>query len=145
MDPIGSIKTYKDSTFAMLLAAQARGWEVRYMELADLFVDDGTARARHRGLRVNDRDHDWYAFDDDKEGPLGELDVVLMRQDPPFDMGYITATHILERIHPKTLVVNDPFHVRMLNTTAYVVEETQSLFNGKRFAVTVVNDRKAAN
>jgi glutathione synthase len=116
MDSIGSIKTYKDSTFAMLLAAQARGWEVRYMELADLFVDDGTARARHRGLRVNDRDHDWYAFDDDKEGPLGELDVVLMRKDPPFDTEYIYATYLLElAAEAGTLVVNRPRALRDTN------------------------------
>jgi glutathione synthase len=116
MDPIGSIKTYKDSTFAMLLAAQARGWEVRYMELADLYLDGGSARARHRGLRVTDRDNDWFVFGDEAEGPLAELDVVLMRKDPPFDTEYIYATYLLElAAEGGALVVNRPQALRDTN------------------------------
>jgi glutathione synthase len=116
MDPIGSIATYKDSTFAMLLAAQARGWEVRYMELADLYLDGGTAMARHRGLRVTDARHDWYAFGDAETAPLGELDVILMRKDPPFDTEYIYATYLLEQAaEAGALVVNRPQALRDTN------------------------------
>jgi glutathione synthase len=116
MDPIGSIATYKDSTFAMLLAAQARGWEVRYMELADLYLDGGTAMARHRGLRVTDARHDWYAFGDAETAPLGELDVILMRKDPPFDTEYIYATYLLEQAADAgALVVNRPQALRDTN------------------------------
>jgi glutathione synthase len=116
MDPIGSIKTYKDSTFAMLLAAQARGWSIRYMEMADLDVDCGTAWARHHDLRVVDRDRDWFALDDERRGPLAELDVVLMRKDPPFDTEYIYATYILEQAaEAGTLVVNRPQALRDTN------------------------------
>ncbi|MDX1592920.1 MAG: glutathione synthase [Gammaproteobacteria bacterium] len=116
MDPIGSIKTYKDSTFAMLLAAQARGWELRYMELADLYLDNGTTRARHRGLEVTDRDRDWFAFTDERDGPLADLDVVLMRKDPPFDTEYIYATYLLERAEQDgALVVNRPQALRDTN------------------------------
>jgi glutathione synthase len=116
MDPIGSIKTYKDSTFAMLLAAQARDWEVRYMELADLFLDSGTVMARHRGLQVIDRGQDWYAFADQETGPLTGLDVILMRKDPPFDTEYIYATYLLEQAaEAGTLVVNRPQALRDTN------------------------------
>jgi len=116
MDPIGSIKTYKDSTFAMLLAAQARDWEVRYMELADLFLDSGTVMARHRGLQVIDRDQDWYAFAGQETAPLAGLDVILMRKDPPFDTEYIYATYLLEQAaEAGTLVVNRPQALRDTN------------------------------
>jgi len=116
MDPIGSIATYKDSTFAMLLAAQARGWEVRYMELADLYLDGGTAMARQRGLRVTDAREDWFAFGDEETAPLGELDVILMRKDPPFDTEYIYATYLLEQAAAAgALVVNRPQALRDTN------------------------------
>jgi len=116
MDPIASIKTYKDSTFAMLLAAQARGWELRYMELADLFLDGGTAMARHSGLRVSDAREAWFAFDGEETGPLGALDVVLMRKDPPFDTEYIYATYLLELAEAAgALVVNRPRALRDTN------------------------------
>ena len=116
MDPIGSIKPYKDSTFAMLLAAQARGWEVRYMELADLYLHDGLALARHRGLQVTDRERDWYDFGDEAEGRLGDLDVVLMRKDPPFDTEYIYATYLLElAAEAGAMVVNRPQALRDTN------------------------------
>ena len=116
MDPIGSIATYKDTTFAMLLAAQARGWDLRYMELADLFLDGGMALARHRGLRVTDSTHEWHAFSDEATGPLGELDVILMRKDPPFDTEYIYATYLLEQAAEEgALVVNRPQALRDTN------------------------------
>jgi glutathione synthase len=100
----------------MLLAAQARGWEVRYMELADLYLDGGTAMARHRGLRVTDARHDWYAFGDAETAPLGELDVILMRKDPPFDTEYIYATYLLEQAADAgALVVNRPQALRDTN------------------------------
>ena len=116
MDPIGSIATYKDSTFAMLLAAQARGWDLRYMELVDLFLDGGTAMARHRGLRVTDSTDAWHTFSDEATGPLAELDVVLMRKDPPFDTEYIYATYLLEQAaEGGALVVNRPQALRDTN------------------------------
>jgi len=116
MDPIGSIKTYKDSTFAMLLAAQKRGWELRYMEMDDLTLLDGRAVARHRGLSVVDRDTAWFDLGDEQVGPLGDLDVILMRKDPPFDMEYVYATYLLERAEADgALVVNTPQALRDVN------------------------------
>lgn len=123
MDPIASIKTYKDSTFAMLLAAQQRGWSLRYMELDDLSLLDGRAFARHRGLTVVDRSESWFEFGDEQHGPLGELDVILMRKDPPFDMEYVYATYLLERAEADgARVVNKPQSLRDVNeklATAY--------------------------
>ncbi|HEY5789529.1 MAG TPA: glutathione synthase, partial [Gammaproteobacteria bacterium] len=116
MDPIGSIKTYKDSTFAMLLEAQARGWELRYLELGDLYLDDGVARGRQRGLTVSDRDQAWFRFSGEHDTPLGELDVILMRKDPPFDTEYVYATYLLELAEAAgALVVNRPQALRDTN------------------------------
>ena len=96
MDPIQSITVKKDSSLAMLLAAQRRGWSLRYMEPPDLFLDGFVARARARELRVMDDPGGWYEFGEQSELSLGELDVILMRRDPPFDMDYIYATYVLE-------------------------------------------------
>ncbi len=107
MDPIGGIKIAKDSTFAMLLAAQARGWELRYMELGDLWLEGAQARARMRPLAVRDDPHGWHELGDPEEAPLAALDVVLMRKDPPVDLEYLRATWILERAEAEgVLVVN---------------------------------------
>ena len=116
MDPIGSIDVKKDTTLAMMLAAQRRGWELRYMELGDLFVRDGEARARMRPVEVRDDPHDWYALGEPHTGALASLDVILMRKDPPFDMEYVYSTYILERAEEAgVLVVNKPRSLRDAN------------------------------
>ncbi len=116
MDPIGSITIKKDSTFAMLLAAQARGWSLRYIELNDLFVRDGITYARNREISVREDPKDWYTLGDEETVPLHSLDVVLMRKDPPFDMEYVYATYMLERAEEAgLLVVNKPQSLRDAN------------------------------
>ena len=96
MDPISTIKIQKDSTFAMLLAAQAKDWQLYYMELNDLSVINGVAMSNTRPLTVTDDPTGWFELSDSVYGPLSGLDVILMRKDPPFDMEYIYATYMLE-------------------------------------------------
>lgn len=116
MDPIGGIKVAKDSTLAMLLEAQARGWHIDYLELEDLSLRDGRAWGRLRKLELNRDADDWYRLDDHHETPLAELDVILMRKDPPFDMEYIYSTYILEAAQAEgVLVVNRPESIRNAN------------------------------
>ena len=116
MDPIGSINTVKDSTFAMLIEAQRRGWKIWYMEQADLYLADDQARARMRRLQVQESASDWYRFSDERTAPLAELDVLLMRKDPPFDMEYVYSTYLLERAEESgVLVVNRPASLRDCN------------------------------
>ena len=116
MDPIGSIKAYKDSTLAMLLEAQARGWTLRYMEQGDLFLRDGQSFARQRALKVFDDTRRWFEWGEETTGPLSELDVILMRKDPPFDMEYIYATYLLESAEQAgVLVINKPRSLRDAN------------------------------
>ena len=116
MDPVGSIIVKKDTTLAMMLAAQRRGWELRYMELGDLFVRDGAAHARMRSIQVRDNPHDWCTLGEVGTVPLASLDVVLMRKDPPFDMEFVYATYILERAEAAgVLVVNRPQSLRDAN------------------------------
>ncbi|MGE5240327.1 MAG: glutathione synthase [Bacteroidota bacterium] len=116
MDPIQSINIKKDSTFAMLLEAQARGWTVRYMEQGDLFLRDGETFARHRALRVFDEASHWFELGQERTEPLSALDVVLMRKDPPFDMEYVYTTYLLERAEDAgALVVNKPRSLRDAN------------------------------
>ncbi len=120
MDPIGSIKPAKDTTFAMLLAAQAREWQVSYMEQADLYLADGQARARRRALTVRDQPKDWYTLGEATDGPLAGLDLILMRKDPPFDMEYVASTYILERAEAEgVMVVNRPQSLRDANEKAF--------------------------
>ena len=120
MDPIGQIKPIKDTTLAMLLEARRRNWEIRYMELPDLFLRDGQCLASHRALDVKDSLTDWFDLGDAEVGPLGEMDVVLMRKDPPFNMDYIYATYLLERAeHGGALVVNQPAALRDVSEKAY--------------------------
>ena len=120
MDPIGSINIKKDSSFALLLAAQARGWTLHYLEQNDLYLRDGTAYGRLRGLRVMDDPNSWYEFLDAAHAPLAELDVILMRKDPPFDMEYIVSTYLLERAEQAgTLIVNTPQGLRDANEKMY--------------------------
>jgi len=116
MDPIGDIHYKKDSTLAMLLAAQARGWHLHYFEPADLFLRDGVAYGRSRPLRVFADPEGWFELGDATDIPLGELDVILMRKDPPFDMEYIYATYLLELAETAgALVVNRTQSLRDAN------------------------------
>ena len=116
MDPIGSIKPYKDSTLAMLLEAQARGWTIRYMEQGDLYLRDGQAFARQRDVRLFDDTKRWFEWGGETTGPLSELDVILMRKAPPFDMEYVYTTYLLERAEDAgVLVVNKPRSLRDAN------------------------------
>jgi glutathione synthase len=120
MDPIGDIKVEKDTTLAMLLAAQRRGFSLHYAELADLRLRDGVAEARTRPLAVRADPGDWYTLGDPGVGPLGGFDVVLMRKDPPFDTEFIYATYILERAElAGALVVNRPRGLRDMNEKVY--------------------------
>jgi glutathione synthase len=112
MDPIQAIDIRGDSTFALLLEAQARGHEILYYTPADLALIDGRVVARCAPLTVRDTVGDHYTLGPERPVDLGSVDMVLLRQDPPFDMAYITTTHLLERIHSRTLVVNDPREVR---------------------------------
>ncbi len=120
MDPIGSIKYHKDSTLAMLLAAQARGWELYYLEMADLLLADGEAQGLMRPLRVFADPEHWFELGESSLRPLHELNVILMRKDPPFDMEYIYATYLLEMAEQRgSLVVNRPQSLRDANEKVY--------------------------
>ena len=112
MDPIEGINIDADSTFALALEAQARGHRLLHSLPQHLSFAHGKVRAKARALTVRREKGNHFTLGPYETVDLAETDVVLMRQDPPFDMAYITATHILEHIHPDTLVVNDPFHVR---------------------------------
>jgi glutathione synthase len=121
MDPIAGIKVQKDSTFAMLLAAQSRQWEIQYMELSDLFLRDDKPCARMRSLTVTDAKQDWYAYTGDRTQALDQLDILLMRKDPPFNMEYIFATHMLDHAERSgVLVVNKPASLRDANEKLFV-------------------------
>jgi glutathione synthase len=120
MDPIEDIKYAKDSTLAMLLAAQSRGYALQYLTLADLYLRDGQARGRCRPLRVAADPAAWFTLGEAQDLPLGDIDVILMRKDPPFDTEYIYATYILERAElAGALVVNRPRGLRDMNEKVY--------------------------
>jgi len=120
MDPIGSIKAYKDSTLAMLLEAQARGWRIYYMEQGDLFMRDGQVHAHQRELKVTDSTERWFEWGTARTEPLSSLDVILMRKDPPFNMEYIYTTYLLEYAEAAgVLVVNKPQSLRDANEKLY--------------------------
>jgi glutathione synthase len=120
MDPIGQIKFAKDTTLALLLAAQARGWALHYLEPADLRLRDGVAEGRARALSVRSDAADWYTLGDARTLPLGAFDVILMRKDPPFDTEYIYMTYILERAElAGALVVNRPRGLRDMNEKVF--------------------------
>ena len=112
MDPIQSINIKGDSTFAMMLEAQQRGHTLFYYQTRTLALASGILSATGHAIRVRDELPNYFTLGEEERVSLSEFDVVLMRQDPPFDMGYITATHMLDHIHPTTLVVNDPTEVR---------------------------------
>ena len=116
MDPIESITVKKDTTLAMLLAAQRRGWEIHYMLQSDLYTLQGKCRSYMRELSVQDDPLDWFEYGDSHDRELAELDVILMRKDPPFDLDYIYTTYMLEQAqHEGTLIVNDPQSLRDCN------------------------------
>jgi glutathione synthase len=112
MDPIERINIRGDSTFALLLEAQARGHTLGYYTPDRLVMLQGEVSATVQPLSVRDEAGNHFTLGDGRPIPLTAFDVVLMRQDPPFDLAYITGTHLLERIHPRTLVINDPAAVR---------------------------------
>lgn len=116
MDPISRINIKKDTSFAMLLAAQAKGWQIHYMEQQHLFLRDGQVFAETRTLRVEDNADGWYEFGSEQTIALSQLDAILMRKDPPFDMEYIYSTYLLEQAQANgTLIINDPQSLRDAN------------------------------
>ncbi len=120
MDPINAINPKKDSTMAMLLEAQQRGWQLYYMEQNDLFLDNAEAYAAIRPLSVNSSLDKWFELGDAVTQPLNNLDVILMRKDPPFDIDYIYTTYLLEQAEAAgTLVVNKPQSLRDANEKLY--------------------------
>jgi len=122
MDPIERINIRGDSTFALLLEAQRRGHALSYYTPDRLALADTKVSAAVRPLTVRDTPGDHFTLGEPRVTDLSTLDVVLLRQDPPFDLAYISTTHMLERIHPQTLVVNDPAHVRNAPEKVFVTE-----------------------
>src|SRR6202046_5565194 len=122
MDPIERINIRGDSTFAMLLEAQARAHSISYYTPDRLSMRDSKVTATVRSLVLRDVVGDHVTLGEPRHAELSAFDVVLLRQDPPFDLAYISSTHMLDRIHPKTLVVNDPSHVRNAPEKIFVTE-----------------------
>jgi glutathione synthase len=122
MDPIQRINVKGDSTFALLLEAQKRGHTLAYYTPDRLAQLNGKLFAHVEALTVRDQAGDHFTLGEPKRVALADFDVILLRQDPPFDLAYITSTHLLERIHPKTLVVNDPAHVRNAPEKIFVTD-----------------------
>jgi glutathione synthase len=122
MDHISRLNIRGDSTFALMLEAARRGHVLSHYTPDRLSLRDGRVEARVEPVEVRDVEGSHYTLGGAEPADLSSFDVVLLRQDPPFDMGYITTTHILERIHPKTLVVNDPAHVRNAPEKLFVTE-----------------------
>jgi len=120
MDPICDINIKKDSSFAMLMAAQSRDYELYYLEMNDIYLDQGHTYARVRSLSVKNDANDWYTLSNEQEIRLSDLDVLLMRKDPPFDTEFIYATYLLERAEDEgLLVVNKPQSLRDCNEKLY--------------------------
>src|ERR1700678_2823435 len=122
MDPIERINIRGDSTFALLLEAQRRAHALSYYTPDRLSLRDGKVSAAIRPLVVRDAANDYFSLGEPQLTDLSTLDVILLRQDPPFDLAYISTTHILERVHPRTLVVNDPAQVRNAPEKMFVTE-----------------------
>jgi len=120
MDPIEDIKPAKDTTLAMMLAAQRRGWELAYLELGHMWLRDGVAMGRAHAIEVRDDAKDWFSRGEPQTTCLGDFDVILMRKDPPFDTEYIYSTYILERAELQgALVVNRPQGLRDMNEKVF--------------------------
>jgi len=126
MDPIADLNYQKDSSLAMLWAAQQRGWQLSYMEMADLYLQDGEARARMRPLEVFHDASKWYQLGDEQDSNLGDLNVILMRKDPPFDNEFLYSTYILERAEAQgALVVNRARSLRDFNEKVFATQFPQ--------------------
>jgi glutathione synthase len=120
MDPIGNINIKKDSSFAMMLAAQKKGWELFYMELPDLYLDQGQAKARVRNVTVDRNPSKWFELTAPRDIILSDLNAIIMRKDPPVDAEFTYATHILERAEEQgTLIVNQARSLRDCNEKLY--------------------------
>lgn len=120
MDPLESINPKKDTSLALMLEAQDRGWQVVYLEMKDLFLRSGKAEGRMREVKVMDDLHDWFTIERDYYGGLSDLDVIIMRKDPPFDIEYIMATYILERAEAEgVLVLNKAQSLRDVNEKVF--------------------------
>jgi glutathione synthase len=120
MDPIESITPYKDTTLAMMLAAQARGWTVHTIDQKDIYLDQGRAYSRRRKVHVYDDNNHWFDAEAPQEAPLAEHDIILMRKDPPFDMDFIYTTYMLERAAVEGVYVsNQPNSLRDVNEKLY--------------------------
>lgn len=116
MDPISAINIKKDSSFAMLLAAQAKGWTIMYMEQQDLYLSQGKVMASMREVSVTEDPHNWFQLGESTTRQLSDLEAILMRKDPPFDMEYIYSTYLLEQAQSQgVLVVNHPQSLRDAN------------------------------
>ncbi|HET8816708.1 MAG TPA: glutathione synthase, partial [Pseudidiomarina sp.] len=128
MDPMASVKTYKDTSFRLLLEAQDRGYEVYYLEMHDLSIVLGEPMARAKPVKVKDQTENFYQFGDTIECRLADFDVIMMRKDPPFDTEYVYATYMLELAEQRgALVVNKPQSLRDCNEklfTAWFAEHT---------------------
>lgn len=123
MDPISGISYKKDSSLAMLLAAQARGWSLFYMEQHDLYQVAGVAKARMRPLKVFADPEHWFELGDEADAPLSDLDVILMRKDPPFDMEFVYSTYLLEQAERAgVLIVNRPQSLRDCNEKLFATQ-----------------------
>ena len=136
MDPIEHVNIDGDSTFVMSLAAQERGHKLFYYHPSRLTLRDGKVTARGAAMTLRRERGNHFTLGEPEVIELAKADVVLMRQDPPFDMSYITATHILEHIHPKTLVVNDPIEVRNAPEKLFVAK-----FDGLMPPTLITSDR----
>ena len=121
MDPVSRINTKKDSSFAMLLAAQKRGWELFYMEMQDLYTNDDIPMANIQNIKVEDNSDNWFTLSNPQTVELANLDIILMRKDPPFDLEYIYSTYILDHAQRLgTLVVNNPTSLRNANEKMFI-------------------------
>jgi glutathione synthase len=126
MDPIASIKPHKDSSLAMLLAAQQRGWELHYFLQENLLIDNGIAHGYGQTLSVKDDLENWFTLSDTSLMPLADLDVILMRTDPPFDSQFLYTTFILESAEKQgTLIVNKPQSLRDCNEKVFATQFPQ--------------------
>jgi glutathione synthase len=138
MDPIEAVDPEVDTTVLMALSAQERGHRLWWYPPLSLALEDQRLTARLRALEVRPIKGDHFTHGSPERRDLSEMDVVLMRQDPPFDLAYITATHLLEHIHPKTLVVNDPAEVRNAPEKLFVTH-----FAGLQPATLITRDAEA--
>jgi glutathione synthase len=126
MDPISTINYTKDTSLALLWAARDRGWRLWYMEQSDLYLDAGQARARMRPLEVRETADDFYTLGTPEDKDLADLDAILMRKDPPFDMEFVYTTHLLENAERRgTLIVNRCASLRDCNEKLYATEFPQ--------------------